>query len=70
LFDSIQKIFTLPDETYVYPAHDYGGRTVSSIEEEKQFNAMIGKGVDKEEFVRRVYNRALCLQMSELDPLL
>jgi sulfur dioxygenase len=25
-----------------------------SIEEEKQFNAMIGKGVDKEEFVRRV----------------
>jgi sulfur dioxygenase len=41
LFDSIQKIFTLPDETYVYPAHDYGGRTVSSIEEEKQFNAMI-----------------------------
>jgi sulfur dioxygenase len=54
LFDSIQKIFTLPDETYVYPAHDYGGRTVSSIEEEKQFNAMIGKDVDKEEFVRRV----------------
>jgi sulfur dioxygenase len=54
LFNSIQKIFTLPDETYVYPAHDYGGRTVSSIEEEKQFNAMIGKGVDKEEFVRRV----------------
>jgi sulfur dioxygenase len=27
---------------------------VSSIEEEKQFNEMIGNGVDKEEFVRRV----------------
>ncbi|HAP91935.1 MAG TPA: Zn-dependent hydrolase, partial [Gammaproteobacteria bacterium] len=30
LFDSISRLFTLPDETYVYPAHDYGGRTVSS----------------------------------------
>jgi sulfur dioxygenase len=47
-------MFTLPDTTCVYPAHDYGGRTVSSIEEEKQFNEMIGNGVDKEEFVRRV----------------
>jgi sulfur dioxygenase len=56
LFDSIQKIFTLPDETYVYPAHDYGGRTVSSIEEEKQFNAMIGKGVDKEEFALQAFD--------------
>jgi Zn-dependent hydrolases, including glyoxylases len=35
LFDSISRLFTLPDETYVYPAHDYGGRTVSSIWEEK-----------------------------------
>jgi sulfur dioxygenase len=54
LFDSISRLFTLPDETYVYPAHDYGGRTVSSIWEEKAFNEMIGGGVDKAEFVRRV----------------
>ncbi len=54
LFDSIQKLFTLPDETSVYPAHDYGGRTVSSIWEEKTYNEMIGGGVSKEEFVRRV----------------
>jgi len=54
LFDSISQLFTLPDETYVYPAHDYGGRTVSSIWEEKAFNEMIGGGVDKAEFVRRV----------------
>ncbi len=53
LFDSISRLFTLPDETYVYPAHDYGGRTVSSIWEEKAFNEMID-GVDKAEFVRRV----------------
>ncbi|SFV78784.1 beta-lactamase domain protein [hydrothermal vent metagenome] len=54
LFDSISRLFTLPDETYVYPAHDYGGRTVSSIWEEKSFNEMIGGGVDKTEFIRRV----------------
>jgi sulfur dioxygenase len=54
LYASIQKLFTLPDPTCVYPAHDYGGSTVTSIEEEKQFNEMIGNGVDKEEFVRRV----------------
>jgi len=38
----------------VYPAHDYGGRTVSSIWEEKTFNEMIGGGVDQAEFIRRV----------------
>ena len=54
LFDSIQKIFSLSDETYVYPAHDYGGRTVSSVWEEKAFNEMAGGGVDKAEFIRRV----------------
>ncbi len=61
LFDSIQKIFTLPDETYVYPAHDYGGRTVSSIWEEKAFNEMIGGNADKAEFVRRVDAMELAL---------
>jgi sulfur dioxygenase len=61
LFDSISQLFTLPDETYVYPAHDYGGRTVSSIWEEKAFNEMIGAGVDKAEFVRRVNAMELSL---------
>ena len=32
LFDSIQqKLFSLPEETLVYPAHDYTGHHVSSI---------------------------------------
>jgi sulfur dioxygenase len=54
LFDSIKRLFTLPEETLVYPAHDYSGRTLSSIWEEKAFNEMIGKNIDKQEFVRRV----------------
>ncbi|MCS5586112.1 MAG: MBL fold metallo-hydrolase, partial [Gammaproteobacteria bacterium] len=61
LFDSISQLFTLPNESFVYPAHDYGGRTVSSIWEEKAFNEMIGGGVDKTEFVRRVNAMELSL---------
>ena len=32
------KLLTLPDETLVYPGHDYKGDTVSTIGEEKRFN--------------------------------
>ncbi len=35
LFD---KLLTLPDETLVYPGHDYKGETVSTIGEERRFN--------------------------------
>lgn len=39
LFDSVmQRLFTLPDQTLVYPAHDYQGCTVSTIGEEKRWN--------------------------------
>jgi sulfur dioxygenase len=39
LFDVItQKLFTLSDETLVYPGHDYKGFTVSTIKEEKLYN--------------------------------
>jgi uncharacterized NAD(P)/FAD-binding protein YdhS/glyoxylase-like metal-dependent hydrolase (beta-lactamase superfamily II) len=39
LYDSVtQRLFTLPEETLVYPTHDYKGRTVSTIGEEKRFN--------------------------------
>ena len=38
-WDSIvDKLFTLPDDTLVYPAHDYKGWSVSSIDEEKHHN--------------------------------
>lgn len=39
LYDSItQRLFTLPEETLVYPGHDYNGFTVSAIGEEKRCN--------------------------------
>ena len=38
-WDSIvNKLFRLPDDTIVYPAHDYRGCTASTIGEEKHFN--------------------------------
>ena len=56
LYDSItQKLFKLSDDTLVYPGHDYQGRSVSTIGEEKKFNARIGgqSGVkSKDEFVK------------------
>jgi glyoxylase-like metal-dependent hydrolase (beta-lactamase superfamily II)/rhodanese-related sulfurtransferase len=38
-YDSLfNKLLRLPDETLVYPAHDYKGDTVSTIGEERAFN--------------------------------
>jgi sulfur dioxygenase len=52
LYDSItRRLFALPDDTRVYPGHDYRGLTVSTIGEEKEFNARIA-GRTREEFVR------------------
>ena len=50
-FDSItQKLFTLPDETLVYPAHDYRGNTHSTIGQEKRTNPRVASRT-KEEYV-------------------
>ena len=37
-FTIFNKLLKLPDETLVYPAHDYKGEMVSTIIEEKKFN--------------------------------
>ncbi len=53
LYESIQeKLFSLPGETLVYPAHDYAGRHVSSIAQEKARNPRLGNGMPKEQFVK------------------
>lgn len=51
----IDKLFTLPDETLVYPGHDYRGRRVSSIGEEKVLNTRIA-GKSEAEFVEIMNN--------------
>jgi sulfur dioxygenase len=43
LWESVhEKLFSLPDATLVYPAHDYRGFTVSTIGEEKRLNPRLG----------------------------
>ncbi|PKM29898.1 MAG: MBL fold metallo-hydrolase [Gammaproteobacteria bacterium HGW-Gammaproteobacteria-11] len=52
LYHSItEQLFSLPDNCAVYPAHDYQGRTRSSIGEEKQFNARVGGDANETDFV-------------------
>jgi glyoxylase-like metal-dependent hydrolase (beta-lactamase superfamily II) len=46
-----EKIFTLGDETLVYPGHDYQNRRVSSVGQEKARNPRLGGGKTVEEFV-------------------
>jgi glyoxylase-like metal-dependent hydrolase (beta-lactamase superfamily II) len=51
LYDSItQRLFALPDQTRVFPAHDYKGRTSSTIGHEKAHNARVA-GRSREEFI-------------------
>lgn len=52
LYRSIQeKIFTLPEDLLVYPAHDYQGRRVSSVAQERRRNPRLGGGRTQAEFV-------------------
>lgn len=52
LYKSIhQKLFSLPDDTLIYPGHDYQGRRVSSIAQEKQRNPRLGNNRSEAEFI-------------------
>lgn len=60
-FDSImEKLFSLPDETLVFPAHDYRGNTHSTIGEEKRFNPRIA-GRSRREYIDLMINLGLPL---------
>lgn len=56
LYDSVtQRLFTLPDETLVYPGHDYQGCTVSTIGEEKRCNPRLAAR-DRNSFIELMGN--------------
>ena len=54
LFDGVTRklLGGLPDACKVWPAHDYKGRMMSTIGEEKRLNPRLGAGKTKEEFVQ------------------
>ena len=59
LYDSITRVlFKLPDETRVFPAHDYRGMTATTIGEEKRLNPRLA-GKSRDEFIALM--RALAL---------
>lgn len=55
LYESIhKKVFTLPDTTLIYPAHDYNGLMVSSVGEEKKYNPRLT--LSREKFIEFMGN--------------
>ena len=60
LFESVHtQLFSLPDDCVVYPAHDYEGRTSSTIGEERRHNPRLGGGAKLEDFVGYMDNLGL-----------
>jgi glyoxylase-like metal-dependent hydrolase (beta-lactamase superfamily II)/rhodanese-related sulfurtransferase len=53
------KLFALPDDCIVYPAHDYAGRLASSIGEERAFNPRLGGARSEADFVGFMANLGL-----------
>jgi len=51
LYDSVwNQVFSLPENFKIFPAHDYQGRTVTSVSEEKTLNPRLTK--PREEFIK------------------
>lgn len=53
LFDSVhRRIFSFPDSTHIYPAHDYKGLTSTTVGNERKNNPRLGGGKTKADFVK------------------
>ncbi|UZD91681.1 MBL fold metallo-hydrolase [Cognatishimia activa] len=72
LYNSIQKILTLPDETRIFVGHDYKapGRDKfaweTTVAEEKASNVHIGQGASKDSFVEMRDSRDATLSKPKL----
>lgn len=60
LYHSIRdRIFTLPDACLLYPGHDYDGREVTTVGEEKRWNPRVGGEASEGDFVGYMANLGL-----------
>lgn len=71
LYDSIQKILSLPDKTRIFMCHDYPPETrgleyLTSVEEEKGGNIHVKSGIGKSVFVEMRQARDSGLEMPRL----
>ncbi len=58
MFDTLARLKALPDETVVYPAHDYKGHTQSTIGQEKVNNPFMVEA-DKDAFCANARSKVL-----------
>jgi len=71
LYDSIQKVLSLPDEMRLFMCHDYGpnGRDIqweTTVADEKAHNIHVGSGKSKADFVKFRTERDATLAMPKL----
>jgi glyoxylase-like metal-dependent hydrolase (beta-lactamase superfamily II) len=71
LYDSIQRVLALPDDTRLFMCHDYGpnGREIrweATVADEKAHNIHVGKGATREAFVALRNERDATLDMPKL----
>lgn len=60
LFRSVkEKIFSLPDDCALYPGHDYKGRTMTTVAEEKAHNPRLGGEANEDDFALYMENLGL-----------
>ena len=60
LFRSVrEQLFSLPPDCLLYPGHDYSGRTVTTVREERAHNPRLGDGVREQDFVGYMENLGL-----------
>lgn len=60
LYHSVrEKIFTLPEDTEIFPGHDYKGFTKSTVGLEKKFNPRLKSHINQAEFVEIMANLKL-----------
>ena len=56
-YNSIRnKIFTYPNNTVVYPGHNYKGLTSSTIGYERKYNPNVGDNIEINDYVEREKN--------------
>ncbi|MFN4059731.1 MAG: MBL fold metallo-hydrolase [Paracoccus hibiscisoli] len=71
LYDSIQKVLDLPDQTRLFMCHDYGpnGRDIqweTTVADERAHNIHVGQGATREDFIRFRTERDATLAMPRL----
>ena len=71
LYDSIQRVLSMPDETRLFICHDYGpgGRAISwetTVRDQKAKNIHVGDGKSRDDFIRFRTERDVQLAMPKL----